>query len=44
MLHSMAKKSTDDLFAVQEQRGRGREQTCGHSGGERGWDELREQH
>ena len=30
--------------AGQQQRRRHREQTCGHSGGRRGWDELREQH
>ena len=33
-----------DLFAGQEQRHRCREWTCGHSGGKKGWDELREQH
>ena len=29
-------------FAGQEQRYRHTEQTCGHRGGRRGWDELRE--
>ena len=31
-----------NLFAGQGQRDRHREQTCGHSRGRRGWDELRE--
>ena len=31
-----------NLFAGQEQRCKYREPTCGHSGGRRGWDELRE--
>ena len=30
--------------AGQQRRCRHREQTCGHSGGRRGWDDLREQH
>ena len=30
------------LFAGQEYRHRHRGQTCGHSGGRRGWDELTE--
>ena len=29
-----------DLFAGQQGRHRQREQTCGHSGGRRGWDGL----
>ena len=33
-----------NLFAGQSWRHRHREQTCGHSGGGRKWDELREQH
>ena len=32
------------LFAGQQKRHRHKEQTCGHSGGRRGWDELREEH
>ena len=31
-----------NLFARQEQRLRHREQTFGHSGGRRGWDQVRE--
>ena len=31
-------------FAGQQWRCRHREQTCGRSGGGRGWDELREEH
>ena len=31
-----------NLFAEQQQRRKHREQTCGHSGGRRGWDKLRE--
>ena len=31
-------------FARQQWRCKHREQTCGHSVGGRGWDELREQH
>ena len=30
------------LFAGQQGRHRHREQTCGHSGGRRGWDKLKE--
>ena len=33
-----------DLFAGQEWRHRCREQTCGHGGERRGWDEVRAQH
>ena len=33
-----------NLSVGQQQRHRHREQTCGHSGGRRGWDELREEH
>ena len=33
-----------NLFAGQQRRRRYREQTCGHSGGRREWDRLREQH
>ena len=33
-----------DLFAGQQGRHRHREQTCGHSGGRRGWHGLREQY
>ena len=32
------------LFAGQQGRHRHREQTCGHSGGRRGWHGLREQY
>ena len=32
------------LFAGQQWRHRHREQTCGHRGGGRGWDEMREKH
>ena len=32
------------LFAGQHWRYRHREQTYGHGGGRRGWDELRKQH
>ena len=31
-----------NLFAGQQWRCRHRKQTCGHSGGKKGWDELRE--
>ena len=31
-----------NLFAGQQWRRRHTKQTCGHSGGRRGWDELRE--
>ena len=31
-------------FSGQQWRRRHREQTCGHSGGRTGWDELREEH
>ena len=33
-----------NLFAGHHWRGGKREQTCGYSGGRRGWDELREKH
>ena len=33
-----------NLFAGQQWKCKQREQTCGHSGGRRGWDELRKQH
>ena len=33
-----------NLFAGQQWRHRHREQTSGHRGGRRGWDEWREQH
>ena len=33
-----------NLFIGQQWRHRHREETCEHSGGRRGWDELREQH
>ena len=33
-----------NLSAGQQWRRRHSEQTCGHSEGRRGWDELREQH
>ena len=33
-----------NLFAWQQWRCRYREQICGHSGGCRGWDKLRQQH
>ena len=33
-----------NLSAGQQWRCRHRKQTCGHSGGGREWDELREQH
>ena len=33
-----------NLSAGQQWKRRHREQTCGHSGGRRGWDEWREQH
>ena len=33
-----------NLFAGQQQKHRNREQTCGHSGGNTGWVELKEQH
>ena len=32
-----------NLFSGEQGRRRHREQTCGHSRGRRGWDELREQ-
>ena len=32
-----------NLFSGEQWRRRHREQTCGHSRGRRGWDELREQ-
>ena len=31
-----------NLFAEQQWRHRHREQSCGYSGGRRGWDKLRE--
>ena len=39
-----SRKMKKNLFAGQQWRHRHREETCGHSGRRRGWDELREQH
>ena len=33
-----------NLFVGQQNRRKRREQTCGHSGGRRGWDASREEH